>query len=321
VPLLDSLATQEWIPCEVVVVDGSRPDDMSTEWALQQRRRAGLPFRLEHLRSIRGAAVQRNAGLERAQGDLIACIDDDMRLHPRHLAEIVKVFESDASRQVGGVEGYVDNQYTPVETQARWRWYRRLRLFSTYEPGRFDWKVGYPINPYLAPPFDGTREVDFLSGNNAVWRREVFASGLRFSAFFDGGGPLEDVHFSLSVGREWRLLQCGSAHCIHVRAPSGRPGAYLAGHRWVRNSWFIYRDLQADQSLASAARFWYVQIVLMAYLAVSGVRHRSRHKFVELAGRLRAILGLALAPLPPAPRLHGGLRQGRPHVDGRGEEP
>jgi hypothetical protein len=28
----------------------------------------------------------------------------------------------------------------------RWRWYKRLWTLTTYEPGKYDFKTGYPIN-------------------------------------------------------------------------------------------------------------------------------------------------------------------------------
>src|SRR3954470_18709373 len=103
-----------------------------------------------------------------------------MLLEPSFLAAILEVFDQDRSGTVGGITGYITNQYFDINTSARWKWYRRLRLFTTYEPGRFDRRTGYPINRYLQPPHDGVREVDFFGSSCAVWRRTVFDRGLRF---------------------------------------------------------------------------------------------------------------------------------------------
>ena len=77
----------------------------------------------------------------------------------------------------------------------------RLGIYSNFEPGKFDYKTGYPINVNLQPPFTGTREVDFMTTACAVWRREVLDDGFRFDEFFKNYGVLEDAHFSLRAGK------------------------------------------------------------------------------------------------------------------------
>src|SRR6185295_14617818 len=152
-----------------------------------------------------------NVGLDEAQGDFIAFFDDDIRLEPAFLRAALSVFSGDKRVRVGGVVGYRTNGYFSGDEALRWRWYRRLRLLKTYEPGRYDFRCGYPINANMQPPFSGVRSVDFMTTSCAVWRSEVFESGLRFDPFFRDYGVLEDAHLSLKAGREWELLQCGDA--------------------------------------------------------------------------------------------------------------
>ncbi len=110
------------------------------------------------------------------------------------------MFSDPANADVGGIVGYRTNVHFTPETAQRWRLYRRLKLLREFEPGRYDFECGYPINNSLQPPFVGTREVDFMTTACAVWRKEVLDGGLRFDPFFADYGVLEDAHFSLRAG-------------------------------------------------------------------------------------------------------------------------
>lgn len=289
-PLLATFAEQTIRPAEIVIVDGASPDDSRTEVIVQQIA-AGYPIPIRYIRSERrGTSVQRNVGIENAVHEFVALIDDDIRLEPAYFEQIQAVFNADIEKRIGGVCGYIDNQYFDQRTSPRWRLHRGLRLFSTYEPGRYDRKTGYPINTYTQPPFEGVREVDFLSGGYTVWRRGVFDGALQFAPFL-GTGPLEDVHLSLRVAAVgWRLLQCGSARCQHIHAPSGRPNHWQAGYKKVINYWYTYRTTVPERSLINNIRFWYVQLVWASLLVIQGIRHADRGSLAELAGRLHGAL-------------------------------
>src|SRR5262245_30858912 len=152
--LLENLSEQAFLPTEVVIVDGAPGTETKTEKVVLTRA-ADLPFEVRYLRHSRGTAIQRNAGIDVAKGSLIAFIDDDIRLEPDFLKTIFDVFASDRDREVGGIVGYRTNQHFRPSSAQRWRWYRRLGLLKTFEPGRYDFQTGYPINANMQPPFKG----------------------------------------------------------------------------------------------------------------------------------------------------------------------
>lgn len=297
--LLADLARQVCPPDEVVVIDGAPPDDVATEEVVAG---SGRPFVVRYLRSPRGTAVQRNAGLDAATGDLVAFIDDDVRLEPTFLAELVAVFEADERGEVGGVVGYRTGSYLGRSGRLppRWRAYRALRLLRTFEPSAYDWATGYPINANLQPPFTGTRPVELMTTACAMWRREVFDDGLRFDPFFADYGVLEDAHLSLRAGRSWRLLQCGDAHCVELSAPGGRVGSRHIGEKSVANYWFVFADLAGPLRPTQVVRFWRYQafeiVRELAHLAV----HPSGPAWDHLGGRISAIRTLLRLRQPHA---------------------
>jgi glycosyltransferase involved in cell wall biosynthesis len=290
--MLANLAAQHVVPCEVVIIDAAAPDNRETEQVVLESRDT-LPFACTYVRHARGTAIQRNAGIERAQGDLIAFIDDDIRLEPGFFAAIVDAFASDTDRKVGGIVGYRTNQHFQPASAGRWRWYRRLGLLKTLEPGRYDFECGYPINANLQPPFQGVRDVDFMTTSCAVWRREVMDDGLRFDAFFRDYGILEDAHFSLMAGRRWTLWQCGDARCEHLHSSGGRSNHRAIGEKCVVNYYYVFNQVANPLSVARKLRFWRFQLFELLRVAASGLRRRRASDFAELRGRLAGMLAVA----------------------------
>jgi glycosyltransferase involved in cell wall biosynthesis len=289
-PLLNTLVQQTLRPAEIIIVDGAQVEDAETEDVVKCLAQK-CPIPIRYVRSDEpGTAIQRNIGIDLTVGDFVALIDDDVRLEPDFFEQIMKAYSEDLDKKVGGVVGYRANLYKPMWEMARWRWYKRLRLFSTYEPGRYDYKSGYPINQNLHPPFEGVREVDFITTACAVWRRAVFDEGLRLNASFKGYAVVEDVHLSLKAGRKWRLLQCGSARCVELRASGVRGSRWELGYKKTYNYRYVFVDIVRERTWRQELRFWYVQAIYIIQLLVQGFLKQDIGSFVEIGGRLQGAL-------------------------------
>ena len=287
--LLTDLAAQTVLPTELILVDGAGPEDGRTQRVVHERSHE-LPYPVRYLRRSGGTAIQRNHGIDQAKGEHIAFIDDDIRLSTDFFARMLEAYCKDVDGRVGGITGYITNQHLDPTKSRRWRWYRRLRLFSTYEPGRYDWATGYPINRYLRPPHETLVEIDFMGAGCAVWRREVFDTGLRFSRFFTGYGVLEDAHFALRAGRDWRLLENGSAHCTHLRSQTSRVDTRRFARMSATNYRYVFVDLVPRRSLTHEIRFWRVQLVdLLTFLAVLA-RRPNRDSWGSVRGKVEGMV-------------------------------
>ncbi len=286
--LLENVSRQSVLPTEVILVDGASIDEIATDVVVKEIK-DNFPFKVNYIRHGGGTAIQRNVGIEAASGIFIAFIDDDVRLEPDFLKTTIEVFLDDLEHIVGGVVGYRTNRHFEMNESERWRWYKRLRLLTNYEPGRYDYKCGYPINNNLQPPFSGTRPVDFMTTACAVWRREVFDSGLRFDPFFRDYGVLEDAHFSLRAGRKWKLLQSGDAHCEELHAPHGRVDRRRIGYKSVVNYYFVFSDIAGPLTLLQKSRFWRFQLFEFFRVAISAVRRMNWDDVSDLRGRVVGI--------------------------------
>ncbi len=293
--LLENLARQTILPVEVILIDGATDDDIATQEVVASMKE-NFSFAVVYIRQCGGTAIQRNFGVERATGDYISFIDDDVRLEPDFLENILRIFDEDKNSEVGGIVGYRTNEFFDSSESERWRWYKRLKLLSVYEPGRYDFKSGYPINTSMQPPFEGTREVDFMTTACAVWRREVLDSGLRFDEFFQDYGTLEDAHFSLRAGRSWKLLQCGNARCEELRSPHGRPDRRRIGYKSVANYHFVFREVSGPLTLGHQYRFWRFQGFELFRIGISAIRRRRWNDVSELVGKFEGMLSVARRP-------------------------
>lgn len=287
--LLDNLSLLQLLPYELILVDGAPPGEEETRHVVEARIDK-LPFPLVYVRHSGGTAIQRNAGIDRVRGDFVAFIDDDIRLEPDFFVRMMEVYATDTERQVGGIAGYISNQYLNPATSPRWRWYRRLHLFKTYEPGRYDYETGYPINRYLQAPHDGVKEIDFMGSNCGVWRREVFDSGLRFDEFFRDYGMLEDAHLALRARKQWKLLECGRARCLHLHSPSGRQSKRKVSWKTAVNYRYVFMDIVRDRTFSQEFHFWKVQALEFVRLLAYAIKTRNADDWQGVLGKAEGIL-------------------------------
>jgi glycosyltransferase involved in cell wall biosynthesis len=286
--LLENLSQQTILPFELVLVDGAPAGENETQLVVEQVA-LGLPFEVRYIRNGVGTAIQRNAGIDIAQGEFIAFIDDDIRLAPDFFALILSVFEQDVEKKIGGITGYITNQQLDAATSRRWQWYRRLKLFATYEPGRFDYQTGYTINRYLQPPHDTLKPIDFMGAGCAVWRARAFENGLRFSDFFVGFGVLEDAQMSLRARRNWQLLEHGGAHCQHLHSQTGREDERLVALKTSLNARYLFITIVPQRSLEQELRFWCVQAVQMLIYLSAALRNPGRKTLNGFFGKIEGV--------------------------------
>jgi glycosyltransferase involved in cell wall biosynthesis len=151
-----------------------------------------LPLRATTV-SVPGVVAAMNAGLDVAQGDIIAFTDDDAAPHSNWLAHIEAHFLADD--RIGGVGGrdwvyhgkHLEDGVCPVVGQVHWFG----RVIGNHHKG-----VGAP------------REVDVLKGVNMSFRRQAI-QGLHFDRRMLGTGAQVhfEVAFCLSLRRAgWKLI-------------------------------------------------------------------------------------------------------------------
>ena len=102
-----------------------------------------------------GLSFARNKGIEEAEGDIVAFVDDDIYFHKNWLEEIIRIFRNRPEIDcVGG-------NSIPVMEIARPAWLRDnlLKLYGSTQSGESEKKMVFPEHPF---------------GVNMAFRKEVF---------------------------------------------------------------------------------------------------------------------------------------------------
>jgi GT2 family glycosyltransferase len=216
---LGSLPHQSLAPAEIVVVDNASVGDATRQVAND----AGVTY----VREDRpGLDYARNTGAARAVGEIVAYTDDDVRLHPRWLEQLVAAFDAP---QIGAVTGLVLPAELATEAQ--------LHFETFWSFGR-----GYSRRDYTSEAFHAASEVfpawEIGAGASMAFRREVFERAGAFDERLDVGragcsGDSEFWYRLLSLGYTCRYEPTSVAFHYHRRTMAGLASQlfhYMRGH-------------------------------------------------------------------------------------------
>lgn len=308
--LLAALRGQTRLPDEILVVDAS-PDGETEELVLGF---GGLLY-TRVPPGERGLTRQRNWGIARARGELVAFLDDDTVPEPTYFEEVLACFGRHPDAV--GVGGYVANEvawrraagarpplsvYRAGEWERRedlrWRLRRLLGLDSPLEAGRMA-PSGHARPTGFLPPDEADHAVEFFMGGAATWRREPLER-VRFSPWFEGYGLYEDLDFCLRAGRERSLWCCTRARLAHLHDDSGRPHRFHYGAMVVRNGWRVWRLRWPAPLWPDRGRWWATTLLLTLCRLGDAIRGPRRSAaFLEAVGRAWGMARTLVAPPHP----------------------
>ena len=235
---LRSLRQLNYDNFEVIVINGPSTDH-TTEVLRSHRSsiRAGSC-------SERNLATSRNVGIDMAQGDLVAFIDDDAVPDPNWLDDLVVAFDSD---EVGGAGGFVFD-HTGYDLQ------RRFFLSDRYGSTRTD--ATQSAAEFYYP---GSSEYPSLLGTNAVFRRAALLEIGGFDEEFEYYLDETDVCLRL-VDAGYALKQLPNAFVYHRFLPSHirtENRVVTAWHSILKNkAYFALKNSPPDASFRRMLAEW-----------------------------------------------------------------
>jgi GT2 family glycosyltransferase len=281
---LDDLAAQDTTePFEVVVVMQAYP--AGADDALKER--YGNRLRLDCMTFPNGLGTSRarNIGWRKARGEIIAFVDDDVRV-PKHWVRSLLAFYDDKS--VGAVGGFVDHpgHFNPARNTA----YRVLGLTSNRY--KIDWG-GFNVGPTSHP--DRDLDAGWLTGCNMSFRRTAIAS---VGGFDEALGTFwhEDADVSHRVATSgWKMLSSGKITVEHFPSTIGRPPLHVQMRERERSRVLFVWKAMRDKPLWQA-RYAARLVLQAAAMSVVGLVKRDiRIPINVLRGGWEGYRGLATA--------------------------
>jgi len=277
--LLSSLAAQTRQPDQLIIVDGSNPDirHIIAEFP-------GLAVDYERVYPP-SLSQQRNAGMQRLNPDitLAGYLDDDIVVEAQAI-EAMLGFWATASTDIGGAAFNITNAARP-----NWIRLKTLLLVDSPQAGKM-LPSGYPSTIGVQ---HADLETDWLYGGATVWRRDI-VNRYTYDEWFIGMGFMEDVDYSFSVRREYRLKVIAGARLAHYSHPVKPERETLLGKWQIINRMYFVRKhhargLSVGAAWIASAGTTLLNIALALYRGSRSHWLRARGNFQgmfsELAGR------------------------------------
>jgi glycosyltransferase involved in cell wall biosynthesis len=179
---------------EALVVDGD--PDQSARAVVEQLQVAHPEVRLRHLASEPGLTLQRNRGIDEAEGHIVAFFDDDVTFSPELLDDLAAAYGDET---VVGVTGVIREQSKGRVGSGEHSRLRRWLVGGGREGTMTSFGFRRPIVDLDVP-----RDVEYMPGPLMTARRSA-AAETRFDERLTGYGLGEDDDFSYRLSRRGRI--------------------------------------------------------------------------------------------------------------------
>lgn len=268
--MLRSLADQLVLPDGVIIVDGS---DEPVE-AVVAEFAAVLPLNYIRHRPP-SASAQRNAGIAALppEADLAGFLDDDAALERGALERMMAFWETAPADLGGCAFNMINHPAMQAGLLKRTRMAEVLGLYSP-TPG-----VVMPSGwQTMIGEVSRTTFVDWLPSTAVIWRAEILKT-CHFDEFFTGYSYLEDLDFSFTIRRRWRLAVVADARYYHYPSPIRHARQYGFGKTEVRNRLYF-----VAQHGLSYPKCWLGLVLRMSMSLCSGAARLDRGALSRVFG-------------------------------------
>ena len=280
---LTSVLTTDPLPDEVLVIDAGPSDETRQAVAAVD---AG-DTTVQYLEGPIGMTRQRNFGLDRASGDVIVFLDDDVIVDEAAFARLTSAYDDP------GVVGATGRVIEPSSGRRGAQGSVLRRLTTRGREGTFT-RAGYPR--YLSDP-RRPADVEFMPGCFMSARLGA-ARATRFDEALAGYALAEDEDFAFRLSRLGRIRHLPEAVVLHKKLGFRSYDSREFGRIVVRNRAYLFRK-NFPQTRRARAEFALLVTVLIAHRLLNREWSGARGLLdgaVELARTRRALPAAAAPP-------------------------
>jgi GT2 family glycosyltransferase len=235
---------------------------------------------------IKGAATQRNEGIEFVQTEFVFFMDDDIVFEPDCIKNLWTAINN--TNYSGGVNAMVTNQqyHTPGRVTKF--------MYQLMHGKKLDSYAGMCIGPAwnLLPEDKETLPeivpVEWLNTTCTIYRKAVLPSPA-FSSHFTGYSLMEDVCLSLEVAKKWKLFNARTARIFH----DSQPGSHKKSHSVLAKMELVNRYYVMTAILQRTKFFDYCKLFLLEFFGVATSLNSTngwKQLFPTLTGKAGAFL-------------------------------
>ena len=273
--LISCIENQTVKPDFTILIDSS-DDDIYKE--NQGRVSSSMLEDISIIRSkVSSASFQRNMGIAQAidNSKFILMLDDDVSIPNDTIAKIYKVIE-EIDNKYGGVgmnpEPEMPGRFAKIKKNL---FFDKLGLYPSNFGGvsRSGWQG-------RIHHIEVDTDVSWLTTSAVLWRSKAIKS-IRFNESFKKYSYLEDLDFSLTVNRNYKLKISSILNYSHLNAPEGRVSSSWFGEIEFKNRLIIVKDHKL--SIISCWTMIYIRFMLTIILCF----YRPEEFIPRLKGNLK----------------------------------
>jgi len=246
---LNSVIRQTKPPKEILVIDNA-DDEASKKIVGEISAVAARYVRNEKENSLTGA---KNLGAEKASGDIVLFLDDDMTITKNYLEELLSVYQTHP--EAVGVEGYIEAPNTKL-----YKFSNLIgRLFFLGHRAENQCRILPSIKGVYPGSLNSPMNCEWLSGVSS-WKKEILAE-FKFDENLKKYSDSEDLDFSYRVHKKYPrgLFIAPRALMRNKEAEAGRPALReLALMTEIYNLYLFYKNF--DQTLKNKLIFLWSRV-------------------------------------------------------------
>ncbi|HOV15564.1 MAG TPA: glycosyltransferase, partial [Spirochaetota bacterium] len=261
-----SIISQNFTIYEVIIVDQS--DDTLTKDLVSNFSKNNFSIKYIHS-EIKSLTIARNIGIENLSDrtELVIFLDDDVVLENDYINKVNIFFENDNSKKYFGATGYIKNN----ERKSKITFLLKLFILQEYKDGKF--KInGLPTFPKFR---DRPYEIEFLSGCNMIFRKEIF-NEFKFDENMLKYCYMEDVDFTYRVSRKFKMIFLPDIKLIHNVSPVNRLKIKESKSFFMQNYLYLFKKnvnknlFSISSLLWSISGMFFISLLLFQFKAISG---------------------------------------------------